>query len=255
MSSVLQVDGLTKRFGALAAVNDLTFEVKEGETYGIAGPNGAGKTTLFDLVTGHARATAGRVLLRGEEIQTLPAHAITQRGVGRTFQIPIAFQSQTLLGTVVAAAYFGGSRRRFSGLGFDAESLSRARSAIRFVDLEEREADRADSLSVFDRKRATIAAALATQPFVLLLDEPVAGLSENEAERIVALIERVKAEGMTVVLIEHVISVLMKLSDRVLVMNQGEKLFEGTPEEVSEDPEVNRVYFGRLEVTDAVALE
>jgi branched-chain amino acid transport system ATP-binding protein len=241
---LLEVAGLSKRYGGLAAVDDLSFRVWDGETFGIAGPNGAGKTTLFDTITGHARATQGRIVFRGEEIQELSPHAICHLGVGRTFQIPAVFPDHTVFGNVVVGAYFGRASRLVPGTRFDTESIERGREAARFVGLQDQLRTLAGPLSLFDKKRLMIASAIASDPSLLMLDEPVGGLNPGETAEVLDLVRKVRSSGVTVVLIEHVMNALMSISDRVMVMNHGRLLFEGTPADVQRHEEVIRVYLG-----------
>ena len=242
--ALLEVAGLTKRYGGLAAVDDLSFRVAPGEAFGIAGPNGAGKTTLFDAITGHARATEGRILFLGAEIQERSSHVICQLGVARTFQIPAVFPEHTVLGNVLVGAYFGRRARVAPAPRFDDESVERAREAARFVGLGDRLRAIAGPLSLFDKKRLMMASAIATEPRLLMLDEPVGGLNPAEIDEVLALVREIRATGVTVVLIEHVMRALMTISDRVMVMNHGRLLFEGTPADVQRDEEVIRVYLG-----------
>jgi branched-chain amino acid transport system ATP-binding protein len=241
--ALLEVDGLSKRYGGLAAVDDLSFVVHEGEAFGIAGPNGAGKTTLFDTITGHARGSGGRIVFDGEPIQTRSSHAICQMGVARTFQIPAVFPEHTVLGNIVVGAYFG-RRRGIPGFRFDADTIRRAREAGAFVGLDSKFDVVAGPLSLFDKKRLMMASAIASQPRLVMLDEPVGGLNPGETDAMLELIRRMRVSGVTVVLIEHVMRALMSISDRVMVMNHGRLLFEGTPEEVQRHEEVIRVYLG-----------
>lgn len=242
---VLQVRGLVKRFGGLAAVDGVDFDVHEGETFGIAGPNGAGKTTLFDVVTGITHASAGTVEFAGQQIQHASVHRICHLGLARTFQLPSVFDTQTVLANVLAGAQFGGGQPWWSCLRTRPAVVARARQELEFMELAGRAGVPAGPLPVFDKKRLMIASALATEPRVLFLDEPFGGLSPSEIDRLIALLRTVRARGITIVLIEHVMRALMTLSDRVLIMNQGRTLFEGQPDQVVRDPEVVRVYLGR----------
>jgi len=251
-TTMLEVEGLSKRFGGLAAVDDLSFSVAEGETFGIAGPNGAGKTTLFDAITGLTRASAGRIVFAGDEIQARSSHAICHRGVARTFQIPAVFPEHTVLGNVMVGAYFGGRSRGVPGLGFDDETVERARDAAAFVGLAERMEAVAGPMSLFDKKRLMIASAIATTPRLLMLDEPVGGLNPGEVDAVLGLVAKVRDSGVTVILIEHVMRALMAISDRVMVMNHGRLLFQGTPADVQRHEEVIRVYLGTESASDAV---
>ena len=252
MPAILEVEHLSKHFGALAAVDDLTFTVKEGETLGIAGPNGAGKTALFDVITGHLRSTGGLVRFKGQEIQTLTANAICQLGIARTFQIAAILPSQTVLGTILAGLHFGRARRMFARLSFNDAEVERACELAATLDLDERMGTQASLLSVFERKRLMIAAALATAPSLLMLDEPVAGLTENEGWQLIDYVTRVKATGVTVMIVEHIMSILMHVSDRVMIMHQGGKIFEGSPEDAVSDSDVIRLYLGSSGVSAGV---
>jgi branched-chain amino acid transport system ATP-binding protein len=243
-SPLLEVVGLTKRYGGLAAVDDLTFRVAPGETFGIAGPNGAGKTTLFDAITGHARANSGRIVFADQEIQERSSHAICHVGVARTFQIPAVFPEHTVLGNILVGAYFGRRPRIVPGTGFDPGSVERADDAASFVGLQHKLGAIAGPLSLFDKKRLMMASAIATDPSLLMLDEPVGGLNPGEIDEVLDLVRKVRARGVTVVLIEHVMHALMSISDRVMVMNHGRLLFEGTPGDVQRHEEVIRVYLG-----------
>lgn len=242
--TLLEVSDLSKHYGGLAAVRDLSFTVARGQIFGIAGPNGAGKTTLFDAISGHVRATSGTVTLEGRRIEHLPAHGIVQLGLARTYQIPAVFPGQTVLANAVVGAEFGHRPRLLSTLGFAPSIVDRARASLDFVGLGDRETENAGRLSVFDTKRLMIASALATEPRLMLFDEPVGGLNATEISAIVELIRRIRESGVTVLLIEHVMTALMSLSDRVMIMNHGAKLYEGTPAEVATDAEVVRVYLG-----------
>jgi branched-chain amino acid transport system ATP-binding protein len=256
----LEVDRLTKRYGGLAAVDELSFRVGSRETFGIAGPNGAGKTTLFDAISGHVRASGGRVVFGGEEIQHRPPHAICHLGIARTFQVPVVFPEHTVLGNILLGAYFGRRSRPVPGIGFDATSVERAADASSFVGLQGKLDRVAGPLPLFDKKRLMMASAIATEPRLVMLDEPVGGLNPGEVDEVLDLVRRIRATGVTVILIEHVMRALMSISDRVMVMNHGRLLFEGTPDDVQRHEEVIRVYLGtateeRLTKADAGAAE
>ena len=246
--SILEVEHLSKHFGALAAVNDLSFSVNGGETFGITGPNGAGKTALFDVIAGQSRATTGVVRLKGEEIQRLTSNRVCQRGIARTFQIAAVMPSQTVLGTILAGLHFGAGRRGLAAFRFSSQEIDRAYELAVMMDLESRLGVRTELLSVFECKRLMIAAAFATSPSILMLDEPVGGLTEAEGRQLMGYVEQIKTTGVTIMLVEHVMSVLMKISDRVMIMNQGGKIFEGTPAEAIEHPDVIRLYLGSARV-------
>lgn len=243
-TAVLDVVDLTKRYGGLAAVDGLSFSVSGAETFGIAGPNGAGKTTLFDAISGHARASGGRVVFDGEEIQQHSSHVICHLGVARTFQVPAVFPEHTVLGNILVGAYFGRRPRLVPSTRFDGDSVEQAVRAATWVGLDEKLGATAGPLSLFDKKRLMMASALASDPRLLMLDEPVGGLNPGETDRVLDLIRSIRERGVTVVLIEHVMRALMSISDRVMVMNHGRLLFQGTPEDVQHQEEVIRVYLG-----------
>ena len=252
MSVILEVEHLSKHFGALAAVDDLSFSVSRGETFGIAGPNGAGKTALFDVITGQSRATAGVIRFEGQEIQKLSANAICQLGIARTFQIAAILPSQTVLGTILAGLHFGRSRHWFARLEFSPDEVAQAQELAERLELGDELGTQTNLLSVYERKRLMIAAALATSPRVLMLDEVVAGLTETEGWQLLEHVEKVKSTGVAIVLVEHVMSVLMRVSDRVMIMHQGSRIFEGSPGDAVADPEVIRLYLGSSGVAAGV---
>lgn len=241
---LFQTDSVTKRFGGLTAVDGVSMAVLPGQVFGIAGPNGAGKTTFFDVVTGMTRATSGDVTFRGEVLTRASVTQICHRGIARTFQHPVVFDTETVLANVVVGSHFGGGRRWWAAMRKDRETLERAWAELDFVGLAEQAGAYAGPLPVFDKKKLMIASALATEPEMLFLDEPFGGLSLAETDELMVLLTSVKARGVTIVLIEHVMRALMALSDRVLIMNQGKTLFEGTPTEVVAHEDVVRVYLG-----------
>lgn len=254
MTQILETEALTKRFGALAAVDEVSFAVDEGEVFGIAGPNGAGKTTLFDVISGHAQATSGVVRFKGREIQRMPAFSICHLGMARTYQVASVLTTQTVLGNILLASYYGAKRRLVPGFDYDDGAIERAQRAAEFVGLQDQLRQPGSLLSAYDRKRVMFAAALATKPDLLLLDEPAGGLSEEECQHLMGLVRRVKKQGVTVMIVEHVMSVLMRVSDRVMMMHQGAKFFLGTPAEVQQHPDVIRVYLGNLVLEEFGAL-
>ena len=245
--ALLEVRDVVKRYGGLAAVDGLSFHVKNGEVFGIAGPNGAGKTTLFDTITGMVRATSGTIVFRGVEIQSIPVHKICNLGAARTFQLPSVFDSQTVLANALAGAYFGRPKPWWKGLHRSKSAVARAMDSLEFVGLATVAAHTAGPLPVFDKKRLMLASALATEPSILFLDEPFGGLTPGEVDTFMAMIRSTRDRGVTIVLIEHVMRALMALSDRVLIMNHGKKLFEGTPADVIRNEDVVEVYLGRRE--------
>ena len=237
---VLEGRGICKNYGGLRAVAGVSFGVSLGEILGIVGPNGAGKTTLFDVITGHTTATSGDVLLHGHSIVDEKVHARCSLGVARTFQQPTVATSLSALENLYLAASF---RRERDGGGRDGD-LAVAERYLEFVGLADRAEAEAGPLGLFDKKRLMLATALATNPTVLLLDEPFSGLNPQEIDAVMGLIRKVRDEGLAVVCIEHVMRALTALADRVLVMHHGATFFEGTPQEMLADERVIEVYLG-----------
>ena len=245
MRSILfEARRISKRYGGLNAVDDVSFQVKAGETFGIAGPNGAGKTTLFVIVTGMTELSAGEIDFQSKPIHQASVHEICHRGIARTFQLPSVFDSETVLANAVVGAHNGNGPRWWTGLRRNAATLERAERELESVGLSHMAAAEAGPLPVFDKKRLMIASALAGEPVMLFLDEPFGGLTLSECDELIALLTSIRGRGITIVLIEHVMRALMALSDRVLIMNQGKTLFEGVPSEVLANEEVMRVYLG-----------
>jgi branched-chain amino acid transport system ATP-binding protein len=232
---LLQVDGLTKRFGSFVAVNNVSFAVPEGSVFGIAGPNGAGKSVLFGTVSGFYRPSSGDVIFDGSSIVGHRPHRICHEGLTRTFQTPTLFHSMTVEENLRVGAKFGNAE--------EGEDL--VPGLIEDLELEGVAGRTATNLDLFTTKKVVLGAALATAPRMLLLDEPMAGFSHREVESYRDLIGRLRAKwSITVVIIEHLLDVLIGISDRMLVLHYGEVLFEGDPEEVREHPEVVEVYLG-----------
>lgn len=237
MSHILEVDGVSKHYGALKVTDNISFRVAEGETLGILGPNGAGKTTLFNLISGDVRADCGRVRYAGADISALSAHRRCRMGIGRSYQVPQPFGAMTVFENCLAAATFGAS------LG-EEEAYPVCVAVLRETGLLKRANQLAGSLTLLDRKRLELARALSTQPRLLLLDEIAGGLTEHEAHQLIAEIEAIKARGIAMIWIEHVVHALLAVADRLLVINFGARLAEGHPQAVMNDPEVRRVYMG-----------
>jgi branched-chain amino acid transport system ATP-binding protein len=235
---VLSVRGVTKRFGGLVAVNAMDFDVTEHEVMGIIGPNGSGKSTMINLISGALRPTAGTIALNGQRISGLPAHQINRRGVARTFQLVRPLPGLSVLENVIAGAVFG-HRRRW---GHEAEVF--ARQLLDKVGLDQHVGLPVASLTYIDTKRLELARVLACEPEVLLLDEWLAGLNPTELEVGIDLVRRLREEGRTIVLVEHVMDAIRSLCDRCVVMSSGAKIAEGTPAEVLSDREVIRAYLG-----------
>lgn len=245
MATIFECDKVTKAYGGLMAVKDVSFKLQEGEIFAIVGPNGAGKTTLFDSISGISLATAGKIRFNQHEIQNLPPDKICRLGISRTFQTTVGFDTQTVLTNVLVGSVLG--RRGSSGnptLGFSSDAVEAALDALEFCDLLDKQGWLASSLSVFERKRLMLATALATQPRLLLLDEPVGGLNRTEREGMVQYVRKINQAGITVLMIEHIMKVVQALAVRMLVLHHGEAIAEGPPDEVLRDEKVIKVYLG-----------
>jgi len=233
--AVLEIDGITKRFGGLFAVNNVSFDVRPGEILGIIGPNGAGKTTLFGLISGFIPPSAGEVRLDGARITGLAPHALVRRGLVRSFQIVQTFAEMTSLEVVTTAAL---ARRPLR------EAADYAAEALRRVGLGGKETLMPSALSLQDKKLLEVAKCIATDPRVILLDEVMAGLTLAEAEAPLAVIGDLNRQGVSFVMVEHVMPVIMRCATRMMVINFGEKIAEGPPAEIVADPRVVEAYFG-----------
>ena len=234
----LKLTGITVRFGGVVALHDVGFEVRAGETVGLIGPNGAGKTTLLNVISRFIPASGGRVELFGEDVSRVPAYGLPRRGVARTFQIVQPFANLTVRQNVAVAAMFAGAGRS------ESEAAAQADAAIERTSLGAKADMLPAHITLADRKRLELARALAMQPRVLLLDEVMAGLNHVEIDRIIALIRDIKAQGTTVVVVEHVMKVIAAISDRIVVLKFGEKIADDTPDRVFDDPAVVSAYLG-----------
>src|SRR5271157_5133163 len=232
-------EGVTKYFGGLAAVVNVDFHIDQDEIVGLIGPNGAGKTTFFNLVSGALSPTSGVIRFKGENIAGLRPYQVCRRKVARTFQLVKIFPTMTVFENVMLGALFGSSGPRSK-----TEAVAEAMEQLRFVGLAAKREMPAKDLTVANQKRVEVARALCTKPEMLLLDELVAGLNPTEVGEIIELTKSVRDKGITVVMIEHVMKVIMNISDRIMVLHHGEKIAEGTPSEIASSKRVIDVYLG-----------
>ena len=235
-SPLLEVKELTINFGGLIAVNRLDMKVNTGEAIGLIGPNGAGKTSAFNLISGVYKPTHGQVTFNGENITGLPPYIINRKGIGRTFQVVKPFGSMTVLENVMVGGFVHTSKR--------SQAREIAMQVIEQVDLKRKINSLAKSLTLADRKRLEVAKALATQPKLLLLDEVLAGLNPTEIEESVKMIKNINSSGISILMIEHVLQATMAICNHIVVLDYGKKIAEGTPQEVTSNPEVIKAYLG-----------
>ena len=233
---LLDVQGVTKRFGGLLANDNVSFTVNEGEIVSIIGPNGAGKSTLFNCITGFYPPNAGRVLYQGKDITHLSADRICKTGIARTFQIVQIISDMTVLENAMTGAFLRSAR--------NGVAREKAEEVLRFTGLHEKRNAAATALTIADKKRLEVSMALATKPKLLMLDESMAGLTPFELKEMMTLIRKVRENGITLVIVEHVMEAVMELSDRVIVITSGKKIVEGPPKEVVVNKEVIQAYLG-----------
>jgi len=237
---LLEVERLTKSFGGLVALNNVSFAIEAGETVGLIGPNGSGKSTAFNVITGTFRPTSGKVIFNGDEITSLPANQVATRGIARTFQLVKPFLHLTVLQNVLAGRMYG-----HEPVSSRAQAEKEAKEILALMGLADKGHLKANALTVMERKRIELGRCLAMRPKLLLLDEFMAGLTSTEVQAAIQLISELSAQGMTVIFVEHIIKAVVSLCNRVIVLNAGQKIADGPAGEVTQNPAVIAAYLGK----------
>ena len=237
MAALLEVDGLVKRFGGFTALSRVTLHVRDGERFGLIGPNGSGKTTLINCVSGSLRADEGRIRFAGADITTLPPYRRTQRGIARSFQIPKPFVSMTVLDNLLIPLEYS-RHERADG------AVEHAMSILTLVGLAPKARVRSGALTQIEMRKLELARAMAAGPKLLVSDEAMAGLSASEVDDILAILFELNQRGITIIMIEHIMRAVMRFSERIVVLDAGERIAEGTPDEIVRNPAVEKAYLG-----------
>lgn len=247
LENILTVEHVTKRFGGLVALNNVSLHVNKGEIVGLIGPNGAGKTTMFNAINGSFAITSGRIVYQGNDISILSPDRRCRLGIGRTFQITKPFGGMTVLENVAIGAMFGQSEKQnLMSKAMMEKSLTNAEDILTMMNFASKKDALAGTLNVPERKRLEICRALATRPNLLLLDEVIAGLNPSEVGEMVELVQHVNDLGISILMIEHVMKAVMKLSHRMYVLSFGQLIATGTPQEIAENPVVIEAYLGKI---------
>jgi branched-chain amino acid transport system ATP-binding protein len=249
--SFLEVKGLTKNFGGLVAIADLDFRVGQGQLFGIIGPNGAGKTTIFNLISGVLKPTRGQIIFKDEDVTELSPHRIAAKGIVRTFQVKNLFSDMSVMENMLTAHhlhYRSGNWSHFIGTSSakqdEREAREKAIQLLKYVGLEEKENVLAKYLPYGHQSALGIILALAVNPELLLLDEPVTGMNEGEIQVVMGLVQKIREMGITIIVVEHNMEVIMRFCERIMVVNFGKKIAEGSPREISQNQEVIEAYLG-----------
>ena len=250
--TILSVDRIAAHFGGLIALSDMSFDVRNGEIVGLIGPNGAGKTTAFNIITGFQRPSSGEVRYRSQALTGMKPHEIARLGLVRTFQRTSVFQERSVFQNVLTGLHCSGRSRLWDTIlqsgrekASERELENAAHEILHFVGLEQRAGEQAGALSYGEQRLLGIALALAVKPTMLLLDEPVSGMNHSETARAIKLVEKISASGMTILLVEHDMQMVMQVCSRIVVLNYGRIIAEGTPLEIQSNPEVIRAYLGQ----------